>query len=176
MENRWLWIAFGVISIIGGIFALLNPFAATLAVDLMAGYLFMFVGIGWLISTFGETTWRGRIMSLLTGAVITWLGVSLVMHPLAGIVSLTIVTAISIAFAGIFKIAVGLSLRTQSGSWVVIFSGLLSVALAIMIFANFQAAAATLLGVLLAIELISNGTVMITIAAAAKKLSDTVEN
>lgn len=115
-------------------------------------------------------------MSLLAGAAITWLGVSLVMHPLAGIVSLTVVTALSFAFAGILKIAMGFSLRSQNGFWVILLSGLLSLVLAIMIFANFQAAAATLLGVLLAIELISNGTVMITIAAAAKKLSDTVEN
>lgn len=49
---RWLWITFGVILVIGGIYALFNPVKTFLAVADMLGFLFVLVGIFWVVEAF----------------------------------------------------------------------------------------------------------------------------
>jgi len=49
---RWLWAVFGVILLIGGIYALFNPVQTFLAVADLLGFLFALVGIFWIIEAF----------------------------------------------------------------------------------------------------------------------------
>jgi uncharacterized membrane protein HdeD (DUF308 family) len=46
---RWLWAAFGVLLLGGGIWALFNPTNTFLAVASILGFVFVLIGIGWLI-------------------------------------------------------------------------------------------------------------------------------
>lgn len=51
---RWLWITFGVILILGGIYALFNPVGTFLAVASLLGFLFVLIGIFWAIEAFAS--------------------------------------------------------------------------------------------------------------------------
>ncbi len=168
MKNRWLWTIFGIVSILGGLFVLMNPLVATIAAERIPGYLFFFAGIGWVISTFREKTWGAKIWSLLSGIAMIWLGISLLAHPLAGVLSLTIVVAIVFFVQGVAKILIAFSFRGTQGFLVLLISGALSIVLALMILSNFPQSAVQVLGILLAIELISNGISMIFISRSAK--------
>ena len=78
-------------------------------------------------------------------------------NPLGGLVTLTIVVALSFVASGIAKLVVGWSLRSVGlGGWVMA-SGLLSVILGVMFMGNILGAAPWVLGFLLGIELISDG-------------------
>lgn len=167
MENRWFWIFFGILSLVGGILALANPFAATLAAETLVGYLFVVAGIGWVISSMRETTWSARIWSVLTGLAHIWLGISLLVHPLAGVLTLTVLVAVMLAVQGGFKFAMALSMRAAPGFWFLLLSAALSVILAVMILFNLLQSAASVLGILLGIELISNGLAMFVLARSA---------
>ena len=93
MKYWFLWMLAGLISLFGGFFALANPLAATLTAELLAGWMFVIVGIMTLVSAFGDQGWGGRILSLLIGVIIVILGVDLIGDPLGGIISLTLVVA-----------------------------------------------------------------------------------
>lgn len=170
MSNWILWLVIGVIALVGGIFALLNPLAATLAAEQLAGWLFLVVGILQVIAGFREEGWGAKLWVLLLGILAIVLGVALLANPLAGILALTTVAAILFFAGGLTKIVLAFSLEDRSYFWLILLSGAVSVILAVMIFANFPQSAAVLLGVLLGIDLISNGAAVIAMAFALRKM------
>lgn len=170
MSNWILWLVIGVIALAGGIFALLNPLAATLAAEQLAGWLFLIVGILQFIAGFREEGWGAKLWVMLMGLLAIVLGVALIGNPLAGILALTTVAAILFLAGGVTKVVLAFSLEDRTYFWPILLSGAVSVILAIMIFANFPQSAAILLGVLLGVDLISNGVAVIAMAFALRKM------
>ena len=70
MQNSVLMLGIGALSLIGGIFALLNPLAATLTAELLTGYLFIAIGVLMLLSILGDESWGSRILSLILGIAV----------------------------------------------------------------------------------------------------------
>ncbi|MFV0408533.1 MAG: HdeD family acid-resistance protein [Paracoccus sp. (in: a-proteobacteria)] len=166
MTSRVLWIIVGIISIVAGIFALFNPLVATLTAEQVAGWAFLFIGILQIFAVFKQDGWGGRIWVILIGALFVFLGINLLGKPLVGIISLTLTVATLFLISGIFRVILSFSLRGTGIFWMVLLSGAISVILAIMIFSNFPQSAAVILGILLAVELISNGIMMIALGGA----------
>ena len=171
LRASWGWMAlFAVISLIGGVLALLNPFAATLAATLLAGWTFAFLGALQIVQAFRVQGWAGFLWSLLFGVLTLLVGISLVFNPLAGMVSLTLLVAVLFLATGIVKLMYAFSLRPVAG-WVwVLVSALLSLAIGIMLFADLPWAATSILGILLGVELVSNGVLFLFIALGLRKL------
>jgi len=76
---RWLWAIFGVILIIGGIYALVNPVQTFLTVANLLGFLFAFVGIFWMIEAFATIAtnplwWLGLISGIIMVLLGFWAG------------------------------------------------------------------------------------------------------
>ena len=51
---NWLWIAFGVLLVGGGIWALVNPIATFVATANILGFVFLLIGVGWTIQAFAS--------------------------------------------------------------------------------------------------------------------------
>ena len=168
MGGKILWSIIGIVSIIGGIMALLNPFAATLAATVIAGWVFIIVGIMQIIGTFTDKEATGKIWMILLGALAIWVGYAILNNPLAGVVALTTVVAISFLVAGLFKLVLAFSLEDRRFFWLILISGAVSVILAVMIFSNFPQSAGVVLGVLLGVDLISNGATMLAVAMSSR--------
>lgn len=170
--RNWIWMAvLAVISIIGGIFALANPFAATLAAVLLAGWFFVLQGIIQIVYAFRIRGWTGFIWQLGLGILALVVGIMLVANPFAGSLSLTLLVAVLLLFTGGIKIAYAFRLRPLPG-WVwVLVSGIVSVLLGGLILADYPASAATILGIFLGIELLSNGVLFLFIALGLRKLT-----
>lgn len=170
MNNWLLWLIVGIVLILGGIFALMNPFAASVAAEQIAGWCFVFGGIGQLVAALRADGWASKILGVLLGIAYVWLGVTLLGNPLVGIITLTMMVAIMFVVNGVLKIVMAFGARGSGYFWVALLSGVLSVVLGVMVFGNFLQSSAVLLGVLLAIELISSGVTMVAFALAARKL------
>lgn len=170
MRNWFFWLIIGLLSVIGGILALFNPLAASIAVEQLAGWAFAILGVLQIISAFRQTGRGASIWAGMIGALGVFVGVSLLQNPLSGLVSLTVVVAILFAVTGVAKVVMAMQIRTSRFFWLVLGSGLVSLGLAIAIFANFAMAAATVLGVLLAIELISNGVSLVALAMTLRRV------
>ena len=168
MRNWVLWLIVGVVSLVGGIFALANPFAATLAVNTLAGWTFIVVGTLQIFTAFQDAGWGARIWAILLGVLAVVLGVNLIGNPLEGSISLTLVVAIMLLVAGTIRIILAFGLFNSTLRWMMIISGVLSVILGVMILSNFPQSALVTLGLFLAIELISNGVSLIVLSLVRK--------
>ncbi len=157
MSNWVFLVILGVISVLAGLFALLNPFPASIAVTQFVGIAFLIIGAGEVIEAFRSESWGGKIWALLLGIVALLVGINLLGEPLRGMITLSMFLAAAFIVSGIFKLIVGWQIHFAQLRFAVLLSGLVSLLIGIIIFANFPASAATSLGLLLGIELLSNG-------------------
>ncbi|SDI10386.1 HdeD family acid-resistance protein [Salipiger marinus] len=155
----WRWtLALGLLLILGGIVALLNPFAASLTAVAIAAVVFMLAGVLQLWIAFnggGET--GGRVALGLLGLLILAFGVSLMANPLAGLLSLTLLVGLFFVGTGVVRLWIGLSLRTRPGWGWLAGSGAVSLALGLMILVFLPEAAPGLLGLFLGVDLLTSG-------------------
>ena len=167
MKNWYSWLIIGISSILVGLIAILNPFAASIAVEQLISWIFIVVGAIQIYSA-----WKTQRFSwvMLSGVIGLLVGLMMLTNPLAALVSLTTMISILLLLIGIAKLLASWKLRATPYFGFVMFSGLLSVLISIVIFANLPGAAATLLGLLLAIELISNGISLLAYSVIIKKL------
>ena len=159
--SRTLWLVVGIISILGGIFAFFNPLSATFAAEQLAGFTFLLVGILQFIALFRAHSTTGKVLAAIGGVLGVLIGIELLQNPLQGILTLTMVVAILFMATGIVRVVVAFGLRKTVAFIPLLISGLISIVLAIMIFSGYPQSATYMLGVLLAVELISNGISLI---------------
>ncbi len=159
--SRTLWLVVGIISILGGIFAFFNPLSATFAAEQLAGFTFLLVGILQFIALFRAHSTTGKVLAAIGGVLGVLLGIELLQNPLQGILTLTMVVAILFMATGIVRVVVAFGLRKTVAFIPLLISGLISLALAVMIFSGYPQSATYMLGVLWAVELISNGISLI---------------
>ena len=165
VHTSWGWLVLlGAISLIGGLLALANPFAATLTAALLAAWTFVLFGVVQIIQAFRVRGWSGFLWSLLLGVLTLAVGISILVRPGPGIVSLTVLVAVIFLVLGVVKLMYGFALRPLPGWGWVLASGLISIVLGVMILSDMPWSAAAVLGILLAIELLSNGIFLLLVA------------
>jgi uncharacterized membrane protein HdeD (DUF308 family) len=76
---RWLWIIFGILFVIAGIIALISPENTFAAIADILGFLFLLVGLFWVIQAFvdrdiNELWWLGLIAGVLMIILAFWTG------------------------------------------------------------------------------------------------------
>ena len=101
------------------------------------------------------------MLAAIGGVLGVLIGIELLQDPLQGILTLTMVIAILFMATGIVRVVVAFGLRRTVAFVPILLSGLLSIILAIMIFTSYPQSATYILGILLAVELISNGISLI---------------
>ena len=158
------WLILGLLSIAFGVFVLSNPVAASIAVTTLAGVLFLLSGGFQIFAGFGEESMGSKFLGIGLGLLMVLLGLSLMWHPLEGVISLTMLVAILFAASGVARLITSFQMRDTPFFWAMLLSGGVSVLLAGYIFANFASVAPSLLGLLLGIELVFNGAGLVVLA------------
>lgn len=170
IQTAWGWLlALGILWIILGTLAIIMPFAATLALEMVFGVLFVIGGVAQLIQAFRAKGWGGAAFQVLGGLLALALGVILLLFPLQGVLTLTILLAAFFVAQGIVKVVSAFRQQPSSGWGWLLFSGLLGIVVGIIIWAGLPGTAVWVLGLLVGIELIFSGWAMIMIAMAGKK-------
>lgn len=176
--SEWLkWMLIGGLSIIAGIIVLGNVVAASAAVTIVTGVMFMLAGGFQVVAAVAAEGVGRTVIGVLIGALMAFLGVSFMSNPLEGMISLTSLVMIMLAASGILRIWFAFRMREEmTFFWVEIVSGGLSVVLAIWVYANFLTATQILLGTMLGIELLLNGVGLVVFALFIRKVGDTIKN
>ena len=165
------WIVLGVTGLLfigAGFFALLNPFAATVTVEMFTGWSFLVLGALQAIGAIREKEWAGKLWTLLLGVVALLIGISLISNPLAGVVTLTIILGVMFLTSGLFKLIVGFKFHARQLKWIFVTSGVISLAFGIVVILTLPGSALITLGLALAVEMLSNGLSAICLAWARK--------
>lgn len=167
----WLaLILIGAFMLLGGVLALVNPFAASLAVTVLVGMVFLVGGALTLWAVFSDRTQPHRGWNALVGVLGLVAGISLLADPLGGMISLTLLLAILFVLTGAARLAGAFALRESALFWPLLLSGALSVLMGVLIFALFPEVASVLMGVLLGFELLAEGVALIALGLLARRL------
>jgi uncharacterized membrane protein HdeD (DUF308 family) len=169
------WRAFlieGIVLLILGIFAILIPNVATLAVEVFVGWVLLLSGVVGLISTFRMRGAPGFGWSLLSAVVAIAAGIVLLAWPLSGVLSLTLILTAFLTVEGVASIMLALSHRRGfSARWALLLvSGVIDLILAAMIFLNLPSTAAWAIGLLVGINMVFGGSTLISMALQARAL------
>lgn len=160
----------GLVMLIGGLLAFLNPFAASLAAAAVAGAAFLVSG-GlqiWHAATDATKATGERWMTGVLGAVFVLFAVSLILNPLAGLITLTFLVAIFFTVIGAIRIALAWNMRPATGWGWIMTSGALSLLLAALIVLGLPEAALGLLGLFLGVDLTAAGVASLALAWTKK--------
>lgn len=170
-EHSTFFLIEGIILIILGVLAILLPPFATLAVTIIVGWILLASGlVGWL-TTFKARHAPGFWWSLLSALIATAAGLILLIQPISGAVSLTLLLIVFFIIEGIASIMYALEHRQQlSGRWEwMLVSGIIDLVLAGIIFAGLPGTAAWALGVLVGVNMLFGGAALIAMAVHARR-------
>jgi uncharacterized membrane protein HdeD (DUF308 family) len=160
----------GIILVILGLIAVCIPPLATVTVEILIGWLILLSGVLGLIMTFQTRGSPGFGWSLLSAAVGILVGIALLIWPLSGVFSLTLMLTVFLALEGIVSIMYALAHRRESSSrWeMMLISGVVDLLLAGIILAGLPGTAAWAIGLIVGINLFFGGVALIAIALQAR--------
>lgn len=154
-----------------GVISLSMPLLASFAIETIVGLLLIAVAFaqGW--SAFrgfsdGSAPWMETIMAVAAMAA----GFIFLVHPVAGVMTLSIILAAYFMADGLTKIIEYFRIKEIDGSIWILVSGVLGIILSIMMWKNLFTGAA-LIGIILGINLIFSGMSLILLAKGCSKAS-----
>jgi uncharacterized membrane protein HdeD (DUF308 family) len=163
----------GIILVMLGAAAVIVPPIATLAVEIIVGWLFFISGIVGLVMTFMMRHAPGFWWSLFSAVLAIVAGAVLLGWPVSGVMSLTLLLIAFFILEGIATIMYALDHKRElSGRWgLVLASGIVDLALAAIIFAGLPGTAAWAIGLLVGINMLFGGAALIGLALHARHVA-----
>jgi uncharacterized membrane protein HdeD (DUF308 family) len=171
LHAHWrLFLTEGIVLLILGILAIVVPQVATIAAAVLIGWLLLLSGIVGLIATFRMRNAPGFWWSLISAVLGIVAGIVLLGWPLSGALSLTLILTIFLVVEGIATLLFALEHKRElSGRWgVMLFSGVVDLVLAGIIFEGLPGTAAWAIGLLIGVNLVFGGTALIAMALHAR--------
>ena len=115
LGERWGWLlALGIVQVLAGAIAMATPILASLVAVAVFGALLLTSAIFHLIHAFKLKKWPGSAWYILGGLLYAAAGVAVILFPLGGALTLTVVIATLFITEGALRILAASTLRRQS--------------------------------------------------------------
>lgn len=162
-------IGLSVAMILLGLLALAAPLATGIAVTAIVAWGLLLVGLlhfwfAWHTRGAGSLLWE-----LLTGLLYCFVGIFLLTHPLAGLVTLTLLLSVYLLIKGIVEIIGGVSVRGVPGTGWLLVDGVISLLLAGMIWFHLPSSAIWIIGALIGVSILFSGLSRLFLSFAAHR-------
>jgi len=155
---------------LAGLFAILVPIASGLVTTLIVGWFFTVVGILHFLFAWKTHTTSGVFWEILLGFLYVFSGLYLIVHPLAGLASLTLFLAAYFLFKGIVQTIHFFQLQPRHGSFWLLFDGIISLILAVMIWRTWPFSSVWAIGTLVGISLLFTGFSRLMLILSARRV------
>ena len=163
-RHSFWYLVQGVLLIAAGLLAIIYPLISAVSVIILLGWLLIVSGLVQAISLLGARQvpyfWL-QLISVILGVLIGFL---FLRDPTQGLVTITLLLIVFFMIEGMSKIVFALTIRPFPNWGWVLASGIVGIALSLILLVNLEMAAAWLIGLLLGIELISVGTALAYLA------------
>jgi uncharacterized membrane protein HdeD (DUF308 family) len=166
--RRWLIVA-GVLSLLGGIVAIVLPTIASIATAIFVGWLLVFASALYVVDAFSTRDGRRIAVRLLFALLSFAAGLYLLVSPLDGAFTLTVVLAMWFLAIGVARIATGIAERGVPGAGMLVLSGVLSLVLGLLIALQLPESATWAIGLLVGIDLVFTGTLLLSLARSLRR-------
>ncbi|MCE9604536.1 MAG: HdeD family acid-resistance protein [Planctomycetia bacterium] len=169
--KKWSWIlGLGVLLVVLGMVAIGASMAATLATMIFFGTLMLIGGALQTLHAIALRGWSGFYLDLIAGVLSMVVGFMIVAHPGATAIGLTLLIAVFLILGGIFRIAIGLSVRYQNRLWLIL-HGVINLMLGFVIWKDWPLSGLWVIGLFIGLDMLFNGWSLIVMALAVKKLT-----
>jgi uncharacterized membrane protein HdeD (DUF308 family) len=170
IRKSWGWfLIFGILLTILGVACVVKAQTATTFSIMALGWVLAISGVVWLISSFYAFSWQGFFLYALNAIIRLVTGYLLIRHPNAGAEGVTMLLAALFMVGGLFR-AMGASIiQFPRWGWTV-FSGLVSFAFGVYILATWPSLSTYVIGVVVGVDLIFDGSALLGFAGAIQSL------
>jgi len=165
-------VALSILMIVAGILAIILPPASGIAVTLLVGWLMVLFGVAHLVYAWYARGGGGLWWGILLGILYIVTGGYLLLNPVVGLASLTLVLGAYLLMESILEFVLSYRLRPLPGSGWLLMDGIVSLILAIMIWAAWPSSSLWAIGTLVGISMLFSGFARLTISLAARRLAN----
>jgi len=164
-------IPLSILMIAAGIIAVVVPALAGAAVTAIIGVLLMFsallhVAFAWRASKQRTVLWE-ILLSVIYGAV----GIYLLASPRRGLLSLTLAVATYLLVEGILEFVLSFELRPTPGAGWLLFDGIVTLALAVLIWSTWPSSAMWVVGTLAGVSMLFSGITRLMFSMALRRMA-----
>ena len=163
-RNSLLYLLQGILMVITGVLALIYPALASIAIVRLLGWVLIVSGIFQGIGLIGASEVPYFWMELLSAVLAIVIGVLLLRHTDAGLLFFSMLFLIYFMIEGLVKVIFAFIIRPFPNWGWVLASGLLAIAFALYLLANFSTVSDWMLGTLLGVLLVVEGTALSSLA------------
>jgi uncharacterized membrane protein HdeD (DUF308 family) len=163
-------IGLSVLMIVAGLLAIVVPPAAGVAVIFIVAWLLVFSGVAHFVFAWHTRTTGGFLWELLLGIAYVFIGIYVLMHPAAGLASLTLALAIYLFVEGILELVLGFLRKAMPGSGWLLFDGVITLILGIMIWRTWPLSTEWVIGTLVGASMFFSGVCRLMLSMAARRL------
>lgn len=172
MRTNWGWfLALGIIFIVGGVIAILEPLITGVFIAAIVGATIAIVGVMQIVHAWQMRSWSGFAWQLIIGIVLLVGGIDIWWDPIEGVMTLTLFVALMFILKGIFQVMLGFQMRPHEGSGWIIGAGVIAVVAGVLILLQWPLSSTYLIGTLAGISLIVSGWSYVMIALAARRVT-----
>lgn len=170
IKQNWGWfLALGIVFVLAGLAAIAFPLLSTIATKIALGWIFLAGGVLMILHAFSASGWRGFLLGLLIGILYVVAGGWLAFFPFTGIITLTILLAALFLAEGVLEVIMAFRVRPHEGWAWLLLSGLVAVAVGVMIAMQLPSSAAWAIGLLTGINLLMTGASFIALALGGRR-------
>jgi len=162
-------IAVGIVTVVAGLAAIMSPLVAGLSVAIAVGVLLIVSGVSRLFLAFKMGSFGHGLLVFALGLFSIVIGGYMVSRPGMALATLTLVLAVYFAVDGVFHITWAFRLRPIKGWGWSLLSGIVSLALGIMIWRQFPISGIWAVGTLAGIHLLFGGSSLASVCNSARR-------
>jgi uncharacterized membrane protein HdeD (DUF308 family) len=166
----------GIITIVLGVLSMMAPLMAGIAIALSVGVLLIMGGIMRTLFAFKCKSWGKGILVFLLGLLTLVVGFYMVSRPGAALATLTLFLAAYFVVDGIIEIIEAFDLKPINGWGWMLFGGIVSLLLGVMLWRQWPISGAWAIGTLFGIKLIFAGFAMTGIGVAGRSIAGAAED
>ena len=164
-------IVLSALMILAGVLAIGLPMMAGIAVTAI---------VGWLLTLSGGLhlafAWRGGrgvavVWEILLGAAYGAIGLYVLANPVAGLASLTFAVAVYLFVEGVLEFILSAQLRPAPGAGWLLVDGVITLALAVMIWSTWPSSAAWVIGTLVGLSMFFSGMTRLMLSLAVRRIA-----
>jgi uncharacterized membrane protein HdeD (DUF308 family) len=169
-------IVWGVLLIVFGMLAVGSPFIAAVAVSAVVAWLIVLAGVVHLMLAVRTHGAGSMIWKLLVGIAYLCFGGYLILHPVLGVASLTLLLATLFLVEGVLDIVLFFKMRPLQGSGWVLTDGIITLLLGAMIYLQWPSSSLWAIGTLVGISMIFSGVARVMMSLAVRKATGEISS
>src|SRR5262245_4918493 len=164
-------IGLSVLIMIAGLIAIALPMIAGIAFTVIVGWLLIVAGAAHLAFAWGARRPSMVVWQVLLGLAYAFIGLYVLVNPVAGLAGLTFAIAVYLFVEGILEFVLSFQLRPAAGSGWLLVDGIVTLLLAIMILGTWPSSSAWVVGTLVGVSIFFSGITRLMLSMTVRRIT-----